>query len=509
LDFSQSEPDLYQSLVLAMPENNVASQRFNKLVQPGDPYRSFLFRKINNGLAANVDLVSGEGEAMPVGGNALSDTQIELIRQWIVWGAPETGVVADVQQIADFYGGQGMESVQNPPTPPQQWEGLQLHLGPFFLNPGEENVTQFSGGQYARFDAPITGEKLVHKIKSFSGLGQHHYTLFSTENEQMPYGLTDNSSWFNSVKFLATAQNNIDSLSMPPGTGIPIQAENPLILNLHVFNPTAAILACDIYVNVYVQDSVSGITELLFSDNGYPDNPDNPPFVIPNDGAPHTFQYEAHDEGGSGEERFIWAMLAHSHGTTDYNRVYRRNSNGSKGDMIYDAGCPGGIPCATSQFDPEHVPTRYFDSWLAVNMNEGFIQEATYVNTTGQDLYYGPNALTAEMLVFGYYYILDTTGVVIPNGIPDHVEALDVEIYPNPSRSSDVVRICMTNLDAMTVEHYSVFNSTGLAVLNKWEPKGPNNCLDVSTVGLPSGLYMVCLQFENGERAVRKWLLTD
>jgi hypothetical protein len=496
LDFSQSETNLYQSLYLQNPNNAASVSKRNKLVYPGDPYRSLLFRKINNGLAANVDLVFAEGDPMPLGNPPLSDEQIELVRQWLIWGAPETGQVADLPQISAFYNGQGMYSVENPPQPPAEWEGFQIRLGPFFLNPGQENVTPISGGQFARFDAPIDAERLIHKIKSYSGFGQHHYTLFSTEYQQMPYGITGNSSWFNGVKFLATAQNNVDSLLMPSGAGISIQPENPLIVNLHVFNPSTSILAADIYLNVYTQDPILGLTELLFSDNGYPDNPNNPPFTIPSDGQPHTFEYSAFDLPPDAETRYVWSMLAHSHGTTTENAVYLRNANGTKGDMIYDTGCPEGTPCPSPFFDPEHIANRYFNDWLEVDMTKGFIQSGTFVNTTGQTLNYGPNALSAEMLVFGYYYVLDTAGLGVSgigNSFDESKRKQDLAVYPNPSSSSANLVLDMPQASSNTAFRLELFDGTGRLIHNRLIEKGVTVIELDNSLFNESGIYLISL----------------
>ena len=51
-------------------------------IEPGDPANSYLFRK-----------VSGEGDIsgspMPLGSQPLSSEQIELLRAWILAGAPD------------------------------------------------------------------------------------------------------------------------------------------------------------------------------------------------------------------------------------------------------------------------------------------------------------------------------------------------------------------------------------------------------------------------------------
>jgi hypothetical protein len=69
-------------------------------------------------------------------------------------------------------------------------------------------------------------------------------------------------------------------------------------------------------------------------------------------------------------------------------------------------------------------------------MEDGLFQRGTYVNNYDYDLPYGPFAETAEMLVMGYYYVLDTEGITV--SIEDK-ESIDTPIvYPNPSYYGDV-----------------------------------------------------------------------
>lgn len=82
----------YIALVNVDPENGVAMAAGWKRVlmldaMTGDPDMSYLYRKITG------ELDPGMGERMPFGKPALKADQVELIRLWILNGAPETGWV--------------------------------------------------------------------------------------------------------------------------------------------------------------------------------------------------------------------------------------------------------------------------------------------------------------------------------------------------------------------------------------------------------------------------------
>ena len=116
--------DVYNNLYDVNPSNAEAASKGHKLIYPGDPYRSYLFRKVNNCLSPDVVLESTEGADMPIGGS-MTDEDIELVRQWILYGSPLGGDVVNTTLIDDFYQNGGIESVPNPPAPPAN--GFQVH----------------------------------------------------------------------------------------------------------------------------------------------------------------------------------------------------------------------------------------------------------------------------------------------------------------------------------------------------------------------------------------------
>jgi sugar lactone lactonase YvrE/mono/diheme cytochrome c family protein len=76
----------YAALVNVTPLNGVAKSAGLKLVVPGDPSKSFLLDKLTGD-----NWQIGMGDRMPQGGNLLSAKQIQLVRNWILAGAPQTG----------------------------------------------------------------------------------------------------------------------------------------------------------------------------------------------------------------------------------------------------------------------------------------------------------------------------------------------------------------------------------------------------------------------------------
>jgi methionine-rich copper-binding protein CopC len=73
---------------------NVASNEVPSLlrVNPGNPDASYLVQKIQGNAAV--------GSRMPLGGPALSQTQIDLVRGWIAAGAPSSAAPSDQLRVA-------------------------------------------------------------------------------------------------------------------------------------------------------------------------------------------------------------------------------------------------------------------------------------------------------------------------------------------------------------------------------------------------------------------------
>ena len=89
---------VYNNIVGKTPTNAAAAAIGDQLIYPGRPDKSFLFRKINNGLEPTITHdTNTEGGTMPASPNApLTNEEIELVRQWILLGAPATDNQTDI-----------------------------------------------------------------------------------------------------------------------------------------------------------------------------------------------------------------------------------------------------------------------------------------------------------------------------------------------------------------------------------------------------------------------------
>src|SRR6185295_3596760 len=86
-DLALTGPDVYENLVDRLATASAAQFAGKKRVVPGAPETSFLMDKLEGKVAP------GEGDPMPLDRKPLSDEQIDVIRTWILAGAPKERVV--------------------------------------------------------------------------------------------------------------------------------------------------------------------------------------------------------------------------------------------------------------------------------------------------------------------------------------------------------------------------------------------------------------------------------
>ncbi len=423
---ASAQQNVYNAIVGGTPANSYASSQGYEVVFPGDPYRSSIFRKINAGLDPYVTLNGSEGGNMPQG-SSLTDEEKELIRQWIVFGARDTGYVADTNLIAQYYGGNGIDGVPNPIAAPAPGQGFQIKVGPFFLPAlGEDEF-------YTKYPIRNAANMEVMRMDNEMGTSySHHFLVYRFTSNQNQYldGLRHKNAHYHTDFVAAYGQS--DSLKLPAGTGWRWGANTILDLNTHYVNyDNSKVLKCETFVNIYTQTYGTAVHEMKSQLIPYVF------LIIPNNGQTMTFTHNIFDTAASAvnDDMFIWAMSSHTHQWGKSFEVNTRDINGQIDTKIYDAerlhGVPGGQYIG---YDYQHPPTRYwYYPFMPVKKNEGLISVATFNNTGGQTVYWGPTS-DDEMMITGIMFIEDTTGLGIVSGINHVQKGREIlHLYPNPS----------------------------------------------------------------------------
>ena len=213
---------------------------------------------------------------MPPGGNFLSDGELQFIRSWIEAGAPKSGNVVDENLLLDTNRYEPKPfSKPEPPT-----NGLQLHLGPFEIQPNFER--EFF--QYTELNH--TGDLYVNRIEIEMRPGSHHFLLY-TFNENIPqqiipnydeirdlrdrYGATNLSTLYTMQfhKFFGGTQWSRLDYVLPDGVALKIPAKYGLDQNTHYVNRTDSTMIGEVYTNIHLieQNNVEHVAQLFDFNN--------------------------------------------------------------------------------------------------------------------------------------------------------------------------------------------------------------------------------------------------
>ena len=169
--------DVFGKIVEVSPANSFAAEKGYQYIFPGRTDKSFIFRKINGGLEPTLHLDSEEMQNMPpYGSPLLTNVEKELIRQWIAYGAPQSGQVVSETLLDDFYNNNGEVSFPDgPPEAPDPSEGFQIKMGPFYLEPGGE-VEYFQ-----KYQLGLEDDVDVDRVEIIFSNYSHHFIIYDYE----------------------------------------------------------------------------------------------------------------------------------------------------------------------------------------------------------------------------------------------------------------------------------------------------------------------------------------
>lgn len=517
LNFDQSKLDLYNTLIDGIPDNTVAQSKNNKLVDPGYPERSFLLRKLaRSDFDTYYQLENSEGAIMPpYGSPPVADKDIELVRQWIMFGAPELDTVVDPQILTDFYENNLGLPFPDRPAAPAAGEGFQIRLGPFFLNPLEER-------EFFKKHALNLPQNLdVKKLEAHLNAESHHlilYDLTTSATNNYSEGLRDiDEGEFSMVNNSLVAAWQFDgSYELPATTSYKWLTSTNLDLNYHLFNYNATgILPCDVYINIYTEPyntSPIKMWSMLFpidASSALITGNFGQSLIIPNNGEETTFTesliipnlpFLPFPTG----DWHIWMLSTHTHSRgVDYD-IYKRNPDGTKGMQLYEGFFNSAYTANQGFYDWSHPTIRFFDDPVLVNMEDGLIHEATYINNTPDTLRWGNTTLDEMMLIFIQFTDtpFSSTGVLNP-------EELKVPFiaYPNPADENLSVRYQLDQGGQVQLVLYNLMGQKMKTIVD--ERQGVGNYfypLDLVKQGLSSGTYFLRLTLD-GKQTTRKIVL--
>ncbi|MFY9311124.1 MAG: T9SS type A sorting domain-containing protein [Bacteroidia bacterium] len=463
LNLTAAPSAVYAALVNHAPVNPAAVSKGFKRITPGYPHRSFLLRKVNNSLDPDNNITNAEGGIMPSPPNpSLTNYEIELIRQWVLHGAPETGTVVDTALINTFYATGGINSVPVPLTPPSPSAGFQVHLGKIFLAPSTETEI------FIKYDLKLADTLEINRIELSQSPQSHHFVIykyFEGQAVNFPEGLRDTTmNGHGSTNILTAFSPQTTDHVLPTGTAYLIPQNEIWDLNYHLVNSSPdSILAAEIYFNVYTQPK--GTAQKYMYSKFFP----NFSIVIPaNDSASFTSIAADTAETNMWD---IWILYTHTHRFgVDYD-VWKRNPDGSEGQQVYE-----GFYNFEYTFDQGYyawgveAPQRHFDPFLEINPKDGLLHKASYYNYTNAPVYFGMTSQD-EMMVMGFQY---TEGASLdPSAIKENkADGISFKVYPNPFSGEAKVSYALKGAADVKVEVYNMLGEIVETLFDAQQTKG-------------------------------------
>ncbi len=514
LDLSGSTASLYTNLVGRVPTNPAAADRGYLRVDAGFPENSFLLHKVaRSAWDDEYGVGPGEGSVMPTSDDLTLEEQ-ELIRQWILYGAPESDQVVDPSVLADYYGGMGAVGVPKP-EPPASGEGFQIRLGPFFLAPGQE--VEYFYKRPVSFDGPTE----VTRTNVFFNEVSHHFILYKYNSlaaaslfrsglrEIEEPGATPDAS----VNIVAAWQDAYD-IDLPPGSAYFWNSQEVLDMNFHLYNASMdSVLPCEVYVNIYTrprdesQPTIQMFSQIIpidavaaFSGAGFIGQS----LIIPGDGATYEFTDHLFIPLPTPPVWHLWFLSSHTHSRgVDYD-IYNR----ATGEQIFEGFYNVDYTFNQGYYDWEHPPVRYFDPFYPIGMGltGGITHKAKYVNNTGSTITWGDRT-TDEMMLFFIQYTTEPLPEVSSIDEPVLLNESGLNLFPNPFRDRAELSFRLPVDGQVSIEVMDAMGRRSAVLYNGWMGSGMQR-ISIPAMQQGAGLYTVVIRHE-GQQFTRKLIQVD
>lgn len=352
-------------------------------VKPSDLTKSLLYLKVDcqAGQTANK-----YGAAMPLGSQYLTLGQIELIKQWIIKGAPKTGSVVDESVLQN-------NAICSQPfvpiTKPTAAEGFQISIDTFSIKPNSEREV------FIRRNTPNTSTVYINKITMQGRPNSHHFVLYGFQNSVLLPPVNTLRDLYNSdasinISTFTQMQNHIflaggtdvnTTYTFPAGVALKLPAATALDLNAHYFNKqTSGYFTGENFINLYTVPQVNVLKEaqsINFANYNFsiPANSKktiSTNFTFPQDVTVITLTSHFHKMG----EKFQIKILGGA-----------RN-----GEVVYE------------NTDWEHPIVLNLSIPIVLKAGEGLTSVVTYNNTSNKIINFGLTSEDEMNIIFGYFY---------------------------------------------------------------------------------------------------------
>jgi hypothetical protein len=374
----------FSNLVGKMAKNSAAAALKLQLVKPFDADNSFLFHKISC-QSTHHSATANFGSQMPLGGNYLTQGQVEFIKRWINAGATATEKGISTAVLKDS---SACQQDITPLAAPVAGKGFQMKIDLFDVPKNFEREVFF------RANTPNTEPVYVNRIEMKGRSNSHHFVVYGFRNSTVlpqPNVLRDIRNLDGSLNLKTTGemQNHIffgggtdvnSDVTLPAGVALKVDPMTPLDLNAHYFNKTNLLLKGENYVNFHTipVSNVQFVAKTL--------DLNNLDISIPA-GQRKTFS-----------KTFTFTAVTRVVMLTSHFHRFGEKF------VIKIAGGPRNGELVYTNTDWLHPFVKSFPTPIVLQPGEGLTSEVTYYNSSSKAVAFGLTSEDEMNIIFGYYY---------------------------------------------------------------------------------------------------------
>ncbi|WP_338875531.1 hypothetical protein WBJ53_07915 [Spirosoma sp. SC4-14] len=373
----------YYYLVGIDPKNSAAKADGLKRVKAYSALESLLYYKLNSSAIHHTG--QQYGNPMPLGGQPLTNGQIEFIRRWIEAGASKSSSVVDTTVLLDKT---ISTPVYEPLAVPVAGTGFQMAVPAFDVQPTFEREV------FLRRQVGNTQDIYVNRYETKMRSGSHHFVAYSFRDQSLlppmndirdlrnpdnSLNLTTMLSMANHV-YLAGSQAQYQDYTFPEGVALLIPAGTSLDLNSHFVNKTTAVMQGEAQINLYIIDKLKVKQVVQTLDLG------NTNLTIAANSRVTLTKSFIFDK-----PREILTLTSHMHKLGE-KFVIKLKGGSRDGEVIY------------TSTDWEHPDIITYKIPISLQKGEGLTSEITYNNTTSKTVRFGLTSDDEMGIIFGYYY---------------------------------------------------------------------------------------------------------
>ncbi len=254
---------------------------------------------------------------------------------------------------------------------PERTTSHQIVLGPFHLEPGEER--QFCWF----FELPLDDATAVKRFSQVNGGHTHHFTLYRSDDA---HAEGPELCPLFAIYPIYGGTRDQGPAELPAGVAVPLAARQPLIMDLHLFNPEEAPVDETITVTLDVTDpdadfEPAGIFTFSTLDIAIP------PHSLATAGGACVFDRDVH----------LVSVSSHTHALGTNVLAWELDGQGVGGELYRN-----------DRWDAPAI--TYFPEPPAFPAGTGLQFTCHYRNDGDESVGFGGTADDEMCMVFGYYY---------------------------------------------------------------------------------------------------------